>query len=261
MNNKFIVAVLAAVCVALLVGLIVIKNSGDTQHDKDVSSIVDFSNQVVSADQHIDSLNQVNLSLTNDLMLSQQQAEQLSNSLAMAAAAMATTKASLASLQDQVVTLTNQVATLNSQVADLQAQNTELDQRAGELTNTIARLNAQIADTESKLAVATTNNAFLQSELEKQLAEKAELERKFNDLDTVRAQLRKLKDELYIARRMELNRYQNGNKKLGALLIQRTPLTTPTNKYLPNYDLDVEVGSDGSVKVIPPLGVTNAAAH
>jgi chromosome segregation ATPase len=261
MNNKIIVAILAIIAVALLVGLIVIKNSGDTQHDKDVSSIVDFSNQVVSADQHIDALNQVNLSLTNDLLLSQQQAEQLSNSLATAASTLALTKASLSSVQDQVATLTNQVATLSSQVADLQSQNEALDQRAVELTNTINQLNTQIADTESKLAVATTNNAFLQSELEKQLAEKAELERKFNDLDTVRAQLRKLKDELYVARRMELNRYQNGNKKLGALLIQRNPLTTPTNSSLPNYDLDVEVGSDGSVKVIPPLGATNATAN
>ena len=28
-----------------------------------------------------------------------------------------------------------------------------------------------------------------------------------------------------------------------------------------NYDLNVEVGSDGSVKVIPPMGATNSAAH
>jgi chromosome segregation ATPase len=259
MNAKTIVAILAVACVALGIALIAIKNSGDTQHDKDVSSIVDFSNQVVNADQHIDSLNQVNLSLTNDLMLSQQQSADLSNNLATAAATLASTKASLASMQDQVVNLTNQVTTLNTQVADLQSQNNELDQRATELTNTIARLNDQIVDTENKLALATTNNAFLQSELEKQLAEKAALERRFNDLDSVRAQLKKLKDELYVARRMELNRYQNGNKKLGNLLMQRTPLT-PTNNGNP-YDLDVEVGSDGSVKVIPPLGGTNAPAH
>jgi chromosome segregation ATPase len=260
MNAKPIIAILAVACVALLIGVIVVKNSGDSQHEKDFSSIVDYSNQVVSAYQHIDSLNQVNLSLTNDLMLSQQQATELSNSLATAAATLASTKASLDSVQDQVVTLTNQVAALNTQVADLQSQNTALDQRAQELTNTIAQLSAQIADTESKLAVATTNNMFLQSELEKQLAEKAELERKFNDLDTVRSQLKKLKDELYVARRMELDRFQNGNKKLGSLLIQRAPLSArPATP--PNFDLNVEVGSDGSVRVIPPLGATNAAAH
>lgn len=260
MNAKTIIAILAVACVAIGIALIAVKSSSDTQHDKDVSSIVDFSNQVVNADQHIDSLNQVNLSLTNDLMLSQQQSLELSNNLATAAATLASTKASLASMQDQVVTLTNQVATLNTQVADLQSQNNELDQRATELTNTIARLNDQITDTENKLALATTNNAFLQSELEKQLAEKAALERRFNDLDSVRAQLKKLKDELYIARRMELNRYQNGNKKLGNLLMQRAPLNAAPNNGNP-YDLDVEVGSDGSVKVIPPLGGTNAPAH
>jgi chromosome segregation ATPase len=260
MNAKPIIAILAVACVALLIGVIVVKNSGDSQHEKDASSIVDFSNQVVSADQHIDSLNQVNLSLTNDLMTSLQQAAELSNSLATAAATLASTKASLDSVQDQVVTLTNQVAALNTQVADLQSQNNALDQRAEQLTNTIAQLNAQITDTESKLAVATTNNMFLQSELEKQLAEKAELERKFNDLDTVRSQLKKLKDELYVARRMELDRFQNGNKKLGALLIQRAPLSARPAKS-PNFDLDVEVGSDGSVRVIPPLGATNSAAH
>jgi chromosome segregation ATPase len=256
MNTKTIIAILAVVCVAFGIAMIAIKSSSDTQHDKDVSSIVDFSNQVVNADQHIDSLNQVNLSLTNDLMLSQQQATELSNDLATAAATLASTKASL---QEQVDNLTNQVLTLNTQVADLQSQNTELDQRATEMTNTIARLNDQIADTENKLAQATTNNAFLQSELEKQLAEKAAMERKFNDLDSVRAQLKKLKDELYTARRMELSHYQNGNKKLGNLLMQRAPLAAPNNGN--PFDLDVEVGSDGSVKVIPPLGGTNAPAH
>ncbi len=122
MNAKTIIVILAVACVALGIALIAYKNSGDTQHDKDVSSIVDFSNQVVNADQHIDSLNQVNLSLTNDLMTSQQQDAELSNSLA-------TAEATLTSVQSQVVTLTNQVATLNTaQVADLQSQNTELDQ-------------------------------------------------------------------------------------------------------------------------------------
>ena len=261
MNIKAIVTVLAVVCIALVVGLLVLKSAGDARHVKDVNSLVDFSNQLVNADQQIDSLNQVNLSLTNDLMLSQQQSQAFSNSLATATATLASTKAALAEMQDQVQTLTNQVTALSSQVNDLQAQNSALDVRASQLTNTINRLNLQIADTEARLAVATTNNAFLQSELEKQLAEKAELERRFNDLDSVRSQLKKLKDELYEERRMQLDRFQNGNKKLGALLIQRAPLAAQPSSSLPNYDLDVEVGSDGSVKVIPPLTSTNAAAH
>jgi chromosome segregation ATPase len=261
MKTKIIIVVLAVACVGLGIALIATKSLSDEQHNKDVSSIGDFSNQVVNADQHIDSLNQVNLSLTNDLALSRQQASDLSNSLFATSTALASTKSSLASAQDQVVTLTNQISGLNDQIADLQSQNHVLDQRASDLTNTIAQLNVQIEATYDKLAIAETNNAFIQAELQKQLAEKADLEHKFNDLNEVRAQVRKLKDELFVARRMELEKYENGTKKGGALLIQRTPLSPPKPKVAPDYDLNVEVGSDGSVKVIPPLGVTNSPAH
>jgi chromosome segregation ATPase len=261
MKTKIIIVVLAVVCIGLGIALIAIKNQGDELHTKDVTSIGDYSNQVVNADQDIDRLSQVNLSLTNDLALSRQQSTDLSNSLANATTTLASTKSSLASVQDQVVTLTNQVSTMNSQIADLESQNRVLDQRATDLTNTIAQLNAQIEDTENKLAIAQTNNVFIRGELQKQLAEKAELERKFNDLNEVRAQVKKLKDELFIARRMQLQKYDNGTKKGGALLIQRTPLSKGPQQPASSYDLNVEVGSDGSVKVIPPLGSTNSAAH
>jgi chromosome segregation ATPase len=141
----------------------------------------------------------------------------------------------------------------------LEDQNKVLDQRASELTNTIAQLNAQIEDTQNKLAISETNNAFIQAELQKQLAQKAELEHKFNDLNTVRAQVKKLKDELFVARRIQLDKNTNGTKKGGELLIQRTP--PPVAKPATDYNLNVEVGSDGSVKVIPPLGKTNSPAH
>jgi chromosome segregation ATPase len=253
MKIKIIIVVLAVACVGLGIALLATKNQSDEQHTKDVSSIVDFSNQLINVNQHLDSVNQVNLMLTNDLALSQQQATELSNNLITAAATLASTKSTLASAQDQVVSL-------NSQITDLESQNKVLDQRASDLTNTIAQLNAQIEDTQNKLAVSETNRVFIHSELQKQLAEKAELERKFNDLNEVRAQVKKLKDELFIARRLQLDKNDNSAKKGGALLIQRAPLTSSTVKPAPNYDLNVEVGSDGSVKVIPPLGATNPAA-
>jgi chromosome segregation ATPase len=261
MKTKIIIVILAVVCIGLGIALIATKNQGDEQHSKDVSSIGDFSNEVVNADQNLDRLSQVNISLTNDLALSRQQTAELSNTLITATTTLASTKSTLASVQDQVVTLTNQVSSLNTQIAGLESQNQVLDQRATDLTNTIAQLNAQIEDTENKLAIAQTNNTFIRAELEKQLAEKAELERKFNDLNEVRAQVRKLKDELFIARRMQLEKYDNGTKKGGELLIQRTPLSKGPPQPTSSYDLNVEVGSDGSVKVIPPLGSTNSAAH
>ena len=260
MKTKIVIVVLAVVCLGLGIALFIIKSQTDDQHTKDISSIVDISNQLVSASQQVNSLDQVNLGLTNDLALSRQQSVDLSNSLAGATAALADTKSDLAGAKDQMAQLTNQVSSLNTQIASLETQNQALDQRAGELTNTIAQLSAKIEATENQLAVSETNRAFIQAELQKQMAEKAELERKFNDLNTVRAQVKKLKDELFVQRRIQLDKNTNVNKKGGQILMERTPSVVPP-KPVSGYDLNVEVGSDGSVKVIPPLGATNSVTH
>ena len=251
MKIKIIVVVLAVVCVGLAIGLFAVKKQGDEQHNTDVSSIVDFSNQVVNARLKIDDLNQVNLTYSNDMVLSQQQAAQLSNSLAAATATLTSSQTSLASAQDQI-------KSLNVRLSDLEIQNKVLDQQANELTNTVAKLNALIDDTRSKLATSENNSAFLQQELQKQMAQKAELEHKFNDLDELRKQVKKIKNDLFIARRLELMKNDNSNKKGAELLIQRT---VPATNAIPagSASLNVEVGSDGSVKVIPPLGATNSA--
>jgi len=122
----------------------------------------------------------------------------------------------------------------------------------------------QIEETKNQLSVAETNAVFLQGELQKQLAQKAELEHKFNDVDELRAQVKRLKDEMFVARRVQLMKYDNGNKKGGQLLMMHnTPLSAPAARKpaAPNYDLNVEIGSDGTVKVIPPIGKTNSPAH
>jgi chromosome segregation ATPase len=254
MKIKIVIVILAVVCLGLIIGLLAIKKQGEEQHATDASSIVDFSNQVVNADLKINDLNQVNLTYSNDLAMSQQQAVQLSNNLAAADTTIADSKAAIASAQGQITNL-------NSQISDLEARNQQLDQRASELTNTIAQLNGVIAETRNRLSTTETNNAFLQQELQKQMAEKAELEHKFNDLDVLRQQVKKIKTDLYVARRLQLMKNDNSQKKGGQMLIERTvPVTNAP--VAPNYGLNVEVGSDGSVRVIPPLGAaTNAPAH
>jgi chromosome segregation ATPase len=188
--------------------------------------------------------------------LSRQESLDLSNSLATATEALAQTKSTLLTAQSLITNL-------NVHISDLEAQNKVLDQRADELTNTIAQLNSLIETTQAKLAQADTNNAFLQAELQKQMAQKADLEHKFNDLNEVRAQVSKLKDEMFIARRMQLMKNDNSGKKGAELLMKRTPPpdTNVPPKSPSNYDLNVEVGSDGSIKVIPPIGATNAPAR
>jgi hypothetical protein len=67
-----------------------------------------------------------------------------------------------------------------------------------------------------------------------------------------------LRDEIFVARRLQwINEGTSpGTQPKGAqLLMQRTTTTTKsaaTTNTAPKFDLNVEVGSDGSVHVLPP---------
>ena len=270
MKIKIVIILLATICIGLLVALFATKKVADDQRTRDTAAILDFSNQLVTASISLDDVRQVNLMLTNDLSTVHQTATVLSNNLVATASLLSNTKASLSVAEVQIVNL-------NGRITDLEAQNKALDDRAVELTNRLAELNTLIAATQHKLAGSEANNAFLATELQKQLAQKAELERNFNDLNVVRAQVRKLRDELVITRRLEWikNGTSPGTQPKGAeaLMQRRSVSVSPANttavkaatsaglaaKPASQYDLNVEVGSDGSVHVLP--ATTNNTAH
>ncbi len=264
MKIKVVIVILAVACVGLGIAIFSTKKQADVQHTTDVGIIDDFSNQVVAADRQIKELGQVNLTLSNDLstaqqqlLLSAEQLTQLSNNLAAASLTLADTRTSLAGAQELVTNL-------NSRIAELEAENRDLDQQANTLSNKLAQLTVMIENTKFQLALAETNNTYLQGELQKQLALRAELEHRFNDLDELRAQVKKMKDEMFVARRIQLMKNDNGGLKGAALLMSRNvrPASPPAATRPPsNYDLNVEVGSDGTIRVIPPLGGTNSPAR
>jgi uncharacterized protein involved in exopolysaccharide biosynthesis len=266
MKTKLGIVILVVVCVGLAVALVVMKHQADKQQKGSSNTILDFSNQLVDARQHLDEANQVNLSLNSDLATNREISLELSNSLAQSASALVSTTASLQGAQEQITNL-------DQHLSDLEAQNQVLDQRVAVLTNNLAALNTQIAFTQVKLLTSETNNEFLESELKRQIAQKEELQQKFNDLDDVRTQVKKLKTDLIVARRLEWMREGIDPSKItkgGEILMQHTapsssPATkssAPSDKIQPplgtNFDLNVEVNSDGSVHVIPPL--SNAPA-
>ena len=245
MKTKLGIVILAMASGGLAIALFVTKNAADERLKKDADAILDFSNQLVAATANLDELRQVNLMLTNDLAGSRQEALTFSNQFTEISGMLASTKASLQGAKDQI-------ASLNGRIAGLETQNQVLDQRAAALTNAIASLNAQIADIQQKLAGSETNNAFLEKELQRQTAAKAELENKFNNLTVVRAQVKKLKNDLFVARRLQWMREGSepgSQQKGGQLLIQRAASITNTVRP-PHYDLNVEVGSDGSIRSV-----------
>jgi chromosome segregation ATPase len=261
MKIKIGIVILVALCAGLLIALIATKKQSDDLHLKDASSILEFSNQLDTANLTLNDVRQVNLMLTNDIVATREALETASNNLAETSGELAGAKTELESDQ-------NQITNLNGRIGDLEAQNKVLDERATTLSNSIASLDGQITATQQQLATSETNNTFLAAELQKQMAQKAELERRFNDIDEVRDQVKKLRNELFEARRLQ---WMNAGTspatqpKGAELLMQRSPpagvasASAKSSKPSPQYDLNVEVGSDGSVHVLP--SPTNSAAH
>jgi hypothetical protein len=121
--------------------------------------------------------------------------------------------------------------------------------------------------TRKKLAASEGDKAFLEQELQRLMTEKAELERRFNDLEVLRTQVARLKEELRVARRLDWIRkgiLGHTDRKGAEQLMQMTAASareaseTPPERK-PTYDLNVEVGADGSLRVIPPPTNTPAA--
>ena len=246
MKTRLGAVILVVICAGMVVALVVETNRADTRQKKDSDTILDFSNQLATANLNLDGLRQVNLILTNDLVAAQQTLTVLSNQYVATSVSLSNTTTALKTAQDQIT--------------DLESQNQALDQQVANMTNTIDNLSTQISATQMKLVESETNNAFLESELNRQVAEKAELERKFSNLSAVRAQVRKLRDDLLIARRLEWMREGTDptqQRKGAQLLMARAPAT---NRVVgpAHYDLNVEVNSDGSVQVVPTT--TNAPA-
>jgi hypothetical protein len=255
MKIKTGLIILAVASAGLLIALIATKKQSEDQHVKDATAILEFSNQLDTANLNLNDLRQVNLMLTNDLESTRQTLVAASNTLVETSSQLAGAKVEIESDQ-------NQITNLNGRIGDLETQNKALDDRATILSNNIVMLDAKIVATQRLLAKSQTNNAFLSAELQKQMAEKAELERKFSDVDAVRAQLSKLRTELFEARRLEwMNAGTSPDRqpKGGELLMRRSlpsgssPAAANSSSPRPAtpYDLNVEVGSDGSVHVLP----------
>jgi chromosome segregation ATPase len=237
--------ILAVACGGMMVALFAMKQLADERVKKDTEVLLGFSNQLVMARASLDELGQVNLRLTSDLAARRQEMQLFSNQLTETSGALAATRASLQSAREQI-------AGLNLRLAGLTTQNQVLDQRAGAVSGAINALNAQIADTRQRIAESETNNTFLEKELQRQTAARTELEGKLNSLTAMRAQLKKLKEDLLVARRLQW--MQAGTDpaspqiKGGQLQMQRA---APALARMARYDLNVEVGSDGAIRVMP----------
>ena len=140
MKTKTGIIVLVVVAVGLLIALFATKKQADDQHVKDATAILEFSNQLDTANINLNDQRQVNLMLTNDLASTRQALESASNNLVQ-------TSGELAGAKTEIESDMNQITNLNGRIGDLETQNKALDDRATMLSNNIVVLDAKIAAT------------------------------------------------------------------------------------------------------------------
>jgi len=250
MKNLIAVIILAAICIGLGVVLFTSKKQAEENQLSATTKILNLSNDVVKTSADLTEQVQVNTMLSNDLTKARSDFGALSNNLTQVAGNLKKTEASLKATQTAL-------AERDQKIAALETQNRELDEKAIDLSAALTNLTTQITETQRKLDASEGDKAFLEGELKRLIAEKAELEKQFNDLDTLRRQVSKLKEELSIARRLEWIRKGlfAGDEQKGATKLMNVRTTVENTNV---YDLNVEVNSDGTVKTIAPL--TNAPA-
>ncbi len=242
-SYKPLVILLIVVCLMLSIGLWVRHSNAEKRASDDAQKIALLSNQVAQATADLNESKQVNTSLEGNLTTQSDALKRLSNSLNQTTATLAKTEADAKKAAAQAA---EEMAKRDQRISELEGQRDDLTKRMTELNGAITGLESQIEETQRKLATSEGDRAFLLKELKRMQQEKMELERQFNDLAMLRDQVKKLKDELSISKRLDwLRRGIYGTPK-GAEKLQKS--LTSTNK---NFDLNVELKQDGSVKLNP----------
>ncbi len=248
MKTRIGLIVTSVVCL----GLCFMLSTMHKQASERTQQIQSFSNEVVKVTEELDRQKQVNTVFEKDLETKKQAFAELTNSYSSLSATLAQTEDTLKTTQQEVVKR-------DTRISELETENQALDTQALELSAAITNLTLEIAETQRKLAVSEGDKAFLEAELKRLMSQKAALERQFNDLSVLRAQVAKLKREQSIARRIEWNRrgLLAGTEQKGAqrLLEGVQPAENKTSKPA---GLNVEVNAEGSVKVTPPTDSTAA---
>jgi chromosome segregation ATPase len=252
MKTKVFLIFLVLIAVGLCIGLVSIKQTAESEHKKDVDTILYQSNQWTETSAKLEEQKQVNLTLEKDVATRKDENTKLSNDLSQATESLTKTEAELKAQKDET-------AKRDAKITELQSQNEALDKQTLDLKGSLTNLETQISDTQKKLAASEGDKTFLTKELNRLMAEKSELERQFNDLTVLKAQVKKIKTEMTAARRLQWIRdgvFANDNEKGAQRLMQGANAPRNTVKTSPATnaaDLSVEVNSDGSVKVISPV--------
>jgi chromosome segregation ATPase len=258
MKPKVIIPLVIILAIGLAIALFVSRSHISEQ----AVNITNLSNQVSQATAKVTELSTVNETLESDLKKSTTEILTLTNNYTQALATLSKTEADLKQTEEELKQSKETLDARDAKIDELEKQNSELDSKSASLSEAITNLTTQIEATQAKLTAAEGDKDFLQGELTRLMAEKAQLEKQLKDLEFLKAQVSHLKAELSIARRLEWIRkglFNSTEMKGAQLLMQKDQPKPPADDK--KYDLNVEINSDGSVKVIPPPTNTPTAPN
>jgi len=251
---KALIAILILVCVGLGAGLFYRHTTAEKKIKQDEETIVRFESKVAETEKQLAEQAAVNAVLEQNLNARTRELTEISNTLI-------SVTANLAKVREEAqMAATNAAADLakrDSRINELETQRDDLTKRMTDLNGQITDYQGRIDDIQRKLVASEGDRDYLLRELKRLQSEKNELERQFNDLAMLRDQVRKLKDELSISRRLDwIRRGLYGSLK-GAERLQKGFAETDTNRQ--SFDLDVELKQSGGVNVspVPPAPVNN----
>lgn len=252
---KVLAIILVLLSIGLGVALLLRHNEAVHQKQEDEAVKTELTNRLGLAEAKFEDQERVNMLLRTNLDEAQADLTEFSNRFVSVSQTLAKTQADAKAAAEAAQA---EIERREQRISQLTAQGEDLTHRIEGLNGSISNLNNQIADTERKLDAAEGDREFLLTELKRLQAEKADLERQFNDLDLLRNQVSKLKEELSVARRLDWIRrgiYGGGEVKKGAeLLMKGVTATVPTT----NFSLNVELKQDGGARIVPPPGITNS---
>ena len=145
------------------------------------------------------------------------------------------------------------IKALNDDLAAAKNKHRDYDTQISDLNTQIVTKDQEIDAIQRRLEASDADREFLLKQRDKLIAEKAELEKQFQDIAVLREKVLKLQGELMASRKLEWIRrglYGGARQKGGSKLMsmsRRKPKEETTTKT----DLNVEIRRDGTVKIAP----------
>ena len=145
------------------------------------------------------------------------------------------------------------ISALNTELNTVQNKNQDYGSQIEVLKSQVADKDREIDDIGRRLESAEEDRDHLILERKKLIAEKAELEKQFQDILVLRKKVQQLQVELMASKKLEWLRrgFYGGARKKGGSQLMSMSKKNDRKTVSPNADLNVEVRRDGTVKIVP----------